>query len=49
MTWNIRFFIFCMKNSYFNEGWLFIGSLKVGSALGMKKKEMLAQFIYKPA
>ena len=27
----------------------FIGSFKVGSVPGMKNKEMLAHFIYKPA
>ena len=37
------------KNSYLDEGWLFIGSFKVGSVLGMINKEVLAQFIYKPA
>ena len=37
------------KNSYLDKGWFFIGSFKVGSALGMINKEMLAQFIYKPA
>ena len=29
--------------------WLFIGSFKVGSVPGMINKEVLAQFIYKPA
>ena len=28
--------------------WLFTGRIKVGSVLGMIKKEVLAQFIYKP-
>ena len=37
------------KNSHFDEGWLFIGSFKAGSAPGMIDKEVLAQFIYKPA
>ena len=37
------------KNSYLDEGWLFIGSFKVGSVPGMINKEVLAQFIYKPA
>ena len=36
------------KNSYLNEGWLFIGSCKVGSVPGMINKKVLAQFIYKP-
>ena len=36
------------KNSYFDEGWLFIGSFKVGSVPEMINK-VLAQFIYKPA
>ena len=34
------------KNSYLDEGWLFIGSFKVGSVPGMVNKEILAQFIY---
>ena len=37
------------KNSYLVEGWLFIGSSKVASVLGMIGKEVLAQLIYKPA
>ena len=37
------------KNSYLDEGWLFIGSFKVGSVLGMINKEVLAQSIYEPA
>ena len=37
------------KNSYLDEGWLFIGSFKVGSVPGMINKEVLAQYIYKPA
>ena len=37
MTWNI------------DEGRLFIGSLKVESVSGIINKEVLAQFIYKPA
>ena len=37
------------KNSYLDEGWLFIGSFKVGSVPGMINKDVLAQFIYKPA
>ena len=36
------------KNSYLDEGWLFIGSFKVGSAPGIINKEVLAQVIYKP-
>ena len=36
------------KNSYLDEGWLFIGSFKVGSVPRMINKEVLAQFIYKP-
>ena len=36
------------KNSHLDEGWLFIGSFKVGSVPGMISKEVLAQFIYKP-
>ena len=37
------------KNSYLDGGWLFVGSFKVGSVTGMINKEVLAQFIYKPA
>ena len=37
------------KNSYLDEGWLFVGSLKVESIPEMINKGMLAQFIYKPA
>ena len=33
------------KNSSLGEGWLFIGSFKVGSVPGMLNKEVLAQFI----
>ena len=36
------------KNSYLDEGWLFIGSFKVESVPGMINKEMLAQLMYKP-
>ena len=31
------------------KGWLFIGSFKVGRVPGMINKEVLSQFIYKPA
>ena len=34
---------------YLEEGWLFMGSFKVESVLGMTNAEILAQFIYKPA
>ena len=34
---------------YLNKGWRFIGRFKVGSLPRMKKKEVLAQFIYKPS
>ena len=37
------------KNSYLDEGWLFIGTFKAGSVPGMINKEVLAQFIDKPA
>ena len=37
------------KNSCLDEGWLFIGSFKVGSVPGMINKEVLAQYIHKPA
>ena len=33
------------KNSYLNEGWLFIGRFKVGFSPRMINKEVLAQFI----
>ena len=36
------------QNSYLNEGWLFIGRLKVGSLPRMINKEVLEQFIYNP-
>ena len=36
------------KNSYLNEGWLFIYRFKVGSLPRMKNKEVLAQFTYQP-
>ena len=36
------------KNSYLNEGWLFIDRFKLGSLLKMTNKEVLAQFIHKP-
>ena len=48
MTWNISLFIFYMihirKNSYLNEGWLFIGKFKVGSLPRMMNEELLAKF-----
>ena len=37
------------KNSYLDEGWLFIGSFNLGSVPGMINKEVLVRFIYKPA
>ena len=37
------------KNSYLDEGWLFIGIFKIGSVQGMRNKEALAPFTYKPA
>ena len=37
------------ENSCLDEGWLSISSFKVGSVPGMINKEVLAQFIYKPA
>ena len=36
------------KNSYLNQGWLFIGKFKVGSLPRMINREVLAQFLYKP-
>ena len=36
-------------NCYLDEGWFFMGTFKVGSVPGMINKEVLAQFIYKPA
>ena len=39
------------KKNFLDEGWLFIGSCKVGNVPGMINKEVLALFIhkYKPA
>ena len=37
-----------IKHSDLNEGWVFIGSFKVGSVPRMINKEVLAQFIYEP-
>ena len=37
------------KKSCLYEGWLFIGSFKVGCVLGMINKEVLAHFIYNSA
>ena len=37
------------KKSYIDEGWLFIGSFKVGSVPGMINRDVFVQFIYKPA
>ena len=34
------------KNSYLDEGWLFIGSFKVRNIQVMIDKEVLAQFLY---
>ena len=39
---------FHQKNSYFNEGWLFVGRFKVGSLPRMMNEEVLGQFIYEP-
>ena len=36
------------KNSYLNNGWLFIGRFNVGSLQTIINKEVLAKFIYKP-
>ena len=36
------------KNSYLNEGWLFIGRFKVGSLSRTINKEVLTQFVCKP-
>ena len=36
------------KNSYLDEGWLFIGRFNVRSVPGIINKEVSAQFIYKP-
>ena len=36
-------------NSYLDEGWLFKGSFKAWSVPGMVNREVLVQFIYKPA
>ena len=40
---------FVKKNSYLDEGWFFTGRFKVGNVPGMIIKEVLIQFIYKPA
>ena len=37
------------KSNYLDEGWLFIGSFKVRSVLGMINKEVLIQSIFKLA
>ena len=37
------------KNSYFDGGWLFVGRLKVRSVPERVNKEVLAQFVHKPA
>ena len=34
------------KSSYIDEEWLFIGSLKAGSVLGIINKEVQALFLY---
>ena len=34
------------KNGYCDEGWLFIGSFKIGSVPGILNKEVLTQFTY---
>ena len=42
-------FFFSSIMAYLDEGWLFIGWNKIGSILGYINKEVLAQFLYKPA
>ena len=42
-------FLYIIKNSYLEEEWLFIDRFKVGCVQGIINKEVLAQFIYKPA
>ena len=37
------------KYIYLHEGWPFIDSFKVDSVPGMINREVIAQFIYKPA
>ena len=37
------------KNSCLDEEWIFIGSFKVGSVPEIINKEVLSQFLYKPA
>ena len=44
-----RVTFYCFMRVTLYEGWLFIGSFKVGRVPGMKNKEVLAQFLYKPA
>ena len=46
--WQLDTKITTEKISSLDEGWLFIGTFKVRSVLGMINKEMLAKFIYKP-
>ena len=36
------------KRRYLDDGWLLIGRFKVRSVQGIKNKEAVAQFIYKP-
>ena len=37
------------KKNYLDDWWLFIGRFNVRSVSQMRKKEVLALFIYKPA
>ena len=45
-NWRIKLY---QKKNYLDEGLLFIGKFKVGSVLEMINKEVLAQFLHKPA
>ena len=45
---NLRIKLYQKKN-YLDEGLLFLGKFKVGSVLEMINKEVLAQFLHKPA
>ena len=43
---NLILKLFQKENSYFDEGWFFIGRFKVGSVPGMRNKENLSLFMY---
>ena len=43
---NLILTLFQKENSYFDEGWFFIGRFKVGSVPGTRNKEDLSLFMY---